>query len=260
MTGDDGYNSLGTRLLIYFLKDRYELAIAGTKHQQSGVGGHVNVLKGGKWGQEKVDGIPALWVSTFPADAIHLAASFYKQPFDLVISGINLGLNIGGGIISSGTFSAAAVAMSLQMAKRAIVLSWDVHYSHYFKDHSGAEDMKEYIDYPGSVVFDLITRAIDHDFWGASILNVNLPLAKTRRVRFTKPLPDLKLFYEYPLRTDPKKHTFAYPKDKLHRRQSRNLSYDSGAVLDECISLTLYEANFAAEKFYKKMHEREMTL
>ena len=46
LTGDDGYNSLGTRLLIYFLKDRYELAIAGTKHQQSGVGGHVNVLKG----------------------------------------------------------------------------------------------------------------------------------------------------------------------------------------------------------------------
>lgn len=260
LTGDDGYNSIGTRLLVYFLKDRYELAIAGTRSQQSGVGGHVSVLKGGTWGQEEVDGIPALWVNTYPADAIHLATSFYKQPFDLVISGINLGLNIGGGIISSGTFSAAAVAMSLQMAKRAMVMSWDVHYSQYFKDHHGAEDVKGYIDYPGSVVFDLITRAIERDFWGASILNVNFPLKKTRRVRFTKPLPDLKLFYDYPLRTDEKRHTFAYPKDKPNRRQNRDLKYDSGAVLGGYISLTLYEANFAAEKFYKETHEREMTI
>lgn len=260
LTGDDGYNSIGTRLLVYFLKDRYELAIAGTKSQQSGVGGHVSVMRGGKWGQENIDGVPALWVSGYPADAIHLAVGFFKHPFDLVISGINLGLNIGGGIISSGTFAAAATAMSLNIAKKAMVISWDVHYSHYFKEHDGAEDMKQYIDYPGAVVFDLFQKAIANNFWAADILNINLPDQKSRRVRFTKPLPDLKLFYSYPLKIDTHAHTFAYPKDKTHRRQSRDVQFDSGTVLHGDISVSLYKADFAQEDLYKKLSEKEIDL
>ncbi len=260
LTGDDGYNSIGTRLLVYFLKDRYELAIAGTKTQMSGVGGHVNVVKGGAWGMEKVDGIPALWVNTYPADAIHLSVGFFKHPFDLVISGINLGLNVGLGIISSGTFAAAATAMSLRLANRAVVMSLDTHYSHYFKDHDGAEDMTDYIDYPGSVVYDLLERAIAHDFWGATVLNVNLPYKKTRRIRFTKPLPDLKLFYEYPMRVDKNKHTFAYPKDKPHRRQNRDRQFDSGAVLNGLISVSLYQSDFIREDSSRKFLGKEMEL
>lgn len=34
LTGDDGYNSLGTRLVIAALKESYELQIAGTLRQQ----------------------------------------------------------------------------------------------------------------------------------------------------------------------------------------------------------------------------------
>lgn len=39
LTGDDGYDSLGTRLLVRGLRDEFDLKIAGTKDQMSGVGG-----------------------------------------------------------------------------------------------------------------------------------------------------------------------------------------------------------------------------
>ena len=39
LTGDDGYQSLGTRLVAHVLRENYDLTIAGTVSQQSAVGG-----------------------------------------------------------------------------------------------------------------------------------------------------------------------------------------------------------------------------
>jgi 5'/3'-nucleotidase SurE len=43
LTGDDGYNSIGTRLLVHALKNEHTLQIAATKSQQSGVGGQLSL-------------------------------------------------------------------------------------------------------------------------------------------------------------------------------------------------------------------------
>lgn len=37
LTGDDGYNAVGIKILIDILGNDYQLKIAGTKSQQSGV-------------------------------------------------------------------------------------------------------------------------------------------------------------------------------------------------------------------------------
>jgi len=96
LTGDDGYDSLGTRILIHVLKKSYTLFIAGTKRQQSGVGGHKSITGTGEWGVENVDGVPALWVDGTPVDAIEAAKSWYTKPFDYIVSGINWGINVWG--------------------------------------------------------------------------------------------------------------------------------------------------------------------
>lgn len=259
LTGDDGYNSIGTRLLVYFLKDRYELAIAATKSQQSAVGGHMSVVKGGHWGEETVDGVPAVWSSTYPADAVEVGCNVFKKPFDLVIAGINLGINIGGAVISSGTFAAAHRAIDLKIAPVAIAMSWDTHHSFYHKEHDGKEDVGEYIDYPGAVAYDLLIFAISNNFWGAKILNVNFPVKKTRRVRFTKPLPSLVDFYGS-MRLDTKHHTFSFAQDERAKRPSHDSSFDSGAVMSGYISVSLYKTDFVEENLYKSLKDKEFTL
>jgi len=54
LTGDDGYNAVGIKILIDILRKDYQLKVTGTKSQQSGVGGKLNIKKDLKWGQTKV--------------------------------------------------------------------------------------------------------------------------------------------------------------------------------------------------------------
>src|SRR3989338_10762721 len=122
LTGDDGYNSIGIRLVANLLKSKYKLVIAGTKSQQSGVGGKLSVFSGGKWGVTDMDGIPALSVSGTPADAIECARAYFQTKFDLVISGINLGLNVSDPF-TSGTMAAAWRSLKLNLTDKAIALS-----------------------------------------------------------------------------------------------------------------------------------------
>ena len=39
LSGDDGYEAVGIRVLVELLKDSYELKIAATKGQRSAIGG-----------------------------------------------------------------------------------------------------------------------------------------------------------------------------------------------------------------------------
>ncbi|MFZ5845389.1 MAG: 5'/3'-nucleotidase SurE, partial [Patescibacteria group bacterium] len=191
LTGDDGYNSIGTRLLIQALKSDFELSVIATREQQSGVGGKVSVVGGGKWGQAQVDGVPAIWLDGTPCDCMECAKEFYPQPFDLIISGINLGVNIGGSIISSGTFSAAYRGVCLGVAPRAIAISWDVQYHLLYRNHSGKESIRKFYNYPGKTVAKLLRQAMMHNFWDSPLLNINLPAQPTSRARFTKLLLDI---------------------------------------------------------------------
>lgn len=61
LTGDDGFSSIATRLLVHFLKDDYQLFIGGTSTQQSAMGGRLT-LKGGPWVERVLDGVPGVMV------------------------------------------------------------------------------------------------------------------------------------------------------------------------------------------------------
>ena len=89
LTGDDGYNALGIRVLAHLLKDNYEVSIIATKTQQSAMGGKLTLSGSFKWGKEKVDGIDAVWVDGTPIDVTEFSQGYFKHKFDLVISGIN---------------------------------------------------------------------------------------------------------------------------------------------------------------------------
>lgn len=89
LTGDDGYQSLGTRLVAHVLRENYDLTIAGTVSQQSAVGGKISLADGFNWEKTTVDGIKAYWVDGTPTDAMELMGAADEEPFDLTISGMN---------------------------------------------------------------------------------------------------------------------------------------------------------------------------
>ena len=197
LTGDDGYNSLGTRLLIHALKDTYDLQIAGTLRQQSGVGSKISIHTGFEWGSAMVDDVPALWVDATPADAIELATAYFDTPFDLVISGVNWGANLGTAIPSSGTLGAAQRCLAVQLASKALAFSWDVPVEFYTMDHNGTDSLEKYLEYPGKHLLPLLQKAVEHEWWSADLLNVNFPAQPTSEVKMTNLLPNLKDIFEY---------------------------------------------------------------
>src|SRR3989344_2841328 len=261
LTGDDGYNSIGIRLLVHFLKKDHELLIAATKDQQSGVGGHLSVNSqrskdGSTWGEAVVDGIPALWVGGYPCDAMELCVGHFERPFDLVISGINLGANVGNSVISSGTFAAAVRALSTRLAPRAIVMSWLTPSLFWAKKHSGDENISSYIDYPGIAARAFVAEAVKQKFWSSDLLNVNFPAEKTNKVRVTKLLQNMTEYYKYPLIKDMKNHQFSYPFEASDHT-NLDTQYDTGALLADLISVTPCKATFFDQAGYERMSKKQ---
>jgi 5'-nucleotidase len=254
LTGDDGYNSLGTRVLIAALREKYKLQIAGTLDQQSGVGSKISIHGGFEWGTSTVDDIPALWVDGTPADAVELAVSYFDKPFDLIISGINWGANLGSAIASSGTVGAAQRCLAVELAPRAITFSWDLPPMYYTMKHNGVDPIAEFAEYPGNTIVPLLEKAIEHDFWGCPVLNINFPAQPSKKVVMTKLMLELQQIYDYDVdRTDATKPGghFKYSGGRSEK-SSRGIEYDAAAVDNGYISITPCKYDYLDEKAYQE--------
>jgi len=260
LTGDDGYNSIGTRLLARVLKKNYDLAIIGTRDQQSGVGGHLSLKTGGTWGEDTVEGVKAMWVSGYPCDAVECAVGYFKNPFDLIVSGINWGMNIGGSLISSGTYSAASRSLHLGFAKKAIVTSWFLPPSYWLTRHDGLEQIEEYMAYPGKTAEKIIQNAIQNDLWGAGLININFPAEPSNKARFVKGIPDLRQFFSYPIPMDNTNHTYHYQRGGMSGETKGKLEYDTGALLSGYITIALHVVSLDDPELYEKNKTKRITL
>jgi len=260
LTGDDGYHSVGTRLLIRVLKHDFEIAVAGTNSQQSGVGGKLSVMEGGTWGEDTVDGAPALWTSGSPADTIECAQAYFDKPFDLIISGINLGANVGGAIISSGTYAAAYRGLAIGIAPRAMVLSWLVPAVHFFRRHHVSEDLTSYLAYPGNIAGRVIRYSLQKKMWSCDLLNINFPALPSTKMRFTRFLHDMKEFYSYPLDLDRTSRRFSFPAHLRKQSAKPDLSEDTGALSAGYISITPCNRSPLNTDVFKKVQDKEITL
>ena len=262
LTGDDGYNSIGTRLLIHALKDNYTLQIAGTRTQQSGVGSKISIHTGFEWGTDTVDEVPAVWVDGTPADAIEFSRAYFTEPFDLVISGINWGGNLGAGVASSGTLGGALRCLMAGMTKKAIAFSWDLPAHFYTMKHTGADDLEAYLAYPTAQVLPLLKKAIKDRFWGASLLNINFPAEASSNVVMTEFTPLLADIYEFdPAVVDATKESghFKYRGDRVDN-SSLPMTTDTGAMNNGYISITPCRPDYLDEAVYKKVADTSFSL
>lgn len=170
ITNDDGIHAEGLRLLVQWAKKLGEVIVYAPKTEQSGKSHGIELHRALE--VKPIDiglGVTAYTVDSTPADCVRFALLGRKERFDLVISGINKGLNIGQDIIYSGTVGAAFEAAAL--GTKAMAVSTEP------ESFSGAA---KHLD----EVWDYITRR--ELFSKTRILNVNIPINVTGGIRITR--------------------------------------------------------------------------
>jgi 5'-nucleotidase len=135
ITNDDGIDSPGLWALAAAARDAgFDVVVAAPHVDASGVGASVVSVRDGNRtrvhprGIDGLDGVPAFAVEGHPAWIVHAACRGWLDPApDVVLSGINIGANVGRMVLHSGTVGAALAASLHGCRSLAVSLdtSWE---------------------------------------------------------------------------------------------------------------------------------------
>ena len=122
ITNDDGIDALGIKLLTSWAKSLGEVTVVAPKIEQSGKSHGIELIHPIEIKQvDYMDGVTAYSVDSTPADCVRFGILGMGKTYDLVLSGINRGANLGKDIVYSGTVGAIFEAAALK--HKALALS-----------------------------------------------------------------------------------------------------------------------------------------
>lgn len=188
LTNDDGIYAPGLAAMHHELAKLGDVSVVAPATEQSGVGHSITFLTplmakevfSGGVGGEPLRRLG--WaVEGSPADCVKLAISqLCSQPPDLVVSGINGGLNVGINVLYSGTVAAATEAALHELPSIAVSLEYD--------DHAR-------FDRAAEIGCRVIRMMLKRNAWQSHLLyNLNIPTAATRETGGSDgSAPDLQL-------------------------------------------------------------------
>ncbi|MBR4447961.1 5'/3'-nucleotidase SurE [Methanobrevibacter sp.] len=177
ISNDDGVFAPGILAAKQAVEDLANVTVVAPDENNSSVGRRITLFKHLKIADCKLeDGSAAYSVSGSPADAVIVGANYImdEKP-DLVITGINSGVNISCDITSSGTVCAAFEAVSLGIPAIAASLFIDPKTA-YKQDDDGEWYLDYDFDLAKKVLHDLVLKIIDEGFpEGVDLFNLNVP-------------------------------------------------------------------------------------
>jgi 5'-nucleotidase len=228
LTNDDGIYAPGLAALYGNLKTLGNVTVVAPEGEQSAVGHSISLITPLRVKEVSINGGVEGWaVSGTPADCVKIGvAELLPVLPDLVVSGINLGPNVGINVLYSGTVSAATEASILGVKGVAFSLN------SYDKSADFAT--------AGRLARDLLTRIMGWPRWtNGTCLNVNLPALRRDQIKGirvtrqdTGPLVE-----HFERRVDPRKHVY-YWLAEIHERQAPDLATDYGALSQGYITIT----------------------
>lgn len=134
ITNDDGSGAAQLLPLIRWCRRFADVTTIVPKTEQSAKSHSIEIHKAFEAKQISLADDVNIWtVDSTPADCVRFACTGLKLSFDLVISGVNRGLNLGHDIMYSGTFAAACEAANNGM--QAIALSTSIPNYDHATDH-----------------------------------------------------------------------------------------------------------------------------
>ena len=127
IVNDDGIGASQLPALVRWAQKYGEVTVMAPKYEQSGKSHGIEIHKSFAFSQvDLVPGAACYALDSTPADCVRYAVLGRKEHFDLVISGINRGLNVGADIMYSGTVGAVCEAVNLGI--KAIAFSTSPSY------------------------------------------------------------------------------------------------------------------------------------
>jgi len=114
ITNDDGVYSPGIAALAHVAAAFGEVRVVAPDVEMSSASHSITSARPVTYKRTPLDGIDAYRVNGTPADCVTLGASLWEK-VDLVLSGINIGANLGNAIWHSGTLAGAKQATLLGM-------------------------------------------------------------------------------------------------------------------------------------------------
>jgi 5'-nucleotidase len=170
LANDDGIYAPGLRAMREALVQLGDVLVVAPATEQSGVGHSITYLSPLTC-KEIFDGdsFRGWAVEGSPADCVKLGvAELAGQPLDLIVSGINGGLNAGINVLYSGTVAAAIEGAFFRIPSIAVSLEHDPH-----ADFEAAATM----------AVQLIRGILNQQGNRSELYNINIPTAATRAYR-----------------------------------------------------------------------------
>lgn len=186
LVNDDGINAEGIYKLAKELEKDHELIIVAPDSQRSAQSHAITIKKSLIVREVQLDGLQskAYSVSGTPVDCVRIALDkLISKPVDMVLSGINEGLNVGMDVLYSGTVSAAIEANVYKipsMALSAKLEDGDINY----------EIAAKYGKY-------ILEKSKDDLTKNNIVLNINTPLLEKDQVKGIKVCKIGGVVYDY---------------------------------------------------------------
>ena len=255
VTNDDGVLAPGLLALAQEMRKLGKVTILAPDRNWSG-GGHVKTLDRALRVREfhLEDGSQAFGSDGAPSDCVALATlGYFKEKFDLVVSGINVGANLGHDVTYSGTVTAAMEAVIAGLP--GIAVSLEV-----------PDGQVSPIDFePAALAAGIAVRnVLQHGLPADTLLNVNVPFLKTSEIQgFRMTRQGLRVYHSrLDERVDPRGRPYYWIGGEAPTGVPES-GTDVGALSDGFVSVTPLQLDLTAYRAVSEINTwdwRETTL
>lgn len=174
ITNDDGVHAKGIHILCKELEKYHDIVIVAPSDQRSATSHSITIKEPLVVDEVELPGLKskAYSVSGTPADCVRIAVDQLVDDVDMVISGINIGYNLGTDILYSGTVSAAVEATLCNIPAIAVSTEWHAELYSY-------ENAAKYVR-------KVIEVADANELQDDIVLNVNVPPIEEKDIKGLK--------------------------------------------------------------------------
>ncbi|ADV68591.1 5'/3'-nucleotidase SurE [Deinococcus maricopensis] len=242
IANDDGIFAPGIKALAFAIAEFADVTVVAPDVEQSGVGHGITFRRPLRFKHTKAAGfgdIPAFRVDGTPADCVVLGVNLRGRP-DIVVSGINLGPNLGDDLTHSGTVAAAIEGVSLGLP--AIAFS-------QLSGPGGEYAFEESAQYAARLTRQVLECG---GLPPRTLLNVNFPPTPFRGVRVTR-LSDHRYEDTVLTRQDPEGREYYWVSGTPKAEYADDTDY--GAIQDGCVSVTPVRLQLTATDLLERVRE-----
>ena len=243
ITNDDGIFAPGIYALWEAMQEVGQTTVVAPDTEQSAVGHAITLSDPLRVeGIHRTGGFEGFAVSGTPADCAKIAIrSLMDKKPDVLVSGINLGANLGNNIIYSGTVSAATEGTMLGIPSVAISIN-----SFNSDEFRGAKE----------TAIKVVHYLINNTLPSGTLLNVNVPYCPPEEIKGIKVTRQGNQYFQddFDQRKDPRGRTYYWMKGKIVD-DDQELYYDSKAVCDGYVSITPIHFQMTNESYFTKLEE-----